>query len=226
MKESIIEKVRNLLNKNEANGCTEAESQSAMLMAQKLMAKHGLDMADVDTEGEESKEVVHEGVTPIEKTIWWKKSLANVVAENFKCICYISTYRGRGGSKIVFLGLKSDVEIAKEVFNFAVDSIVYHTEKYARKKMRSEGYTDTRGLRNDFMKGYIRGLRDKFEEQKKQCEELALALVIDKEVQEEAENMNFKKGRRSDVSSSGNQQAISSGYNQGKQFDYSRKQIK
>lgn len=43
--DKMAEKIQNLLNKTTANGATEEEAKSALLMAQKLMAKYNIDLA-------------------------------------------------------------------------------------------------------------------------------------------------------------------------------------
>lgn len=220
-KETVVEKVRKMLALAHDKGATENESQSAMLMAQRLMAKHNITVSDVDVEDDE-KEVVHENVTEIQRTIWWKKSLASVIGGNFRCITYTQRY-GNGKSSIVFLGLKEDVEIAKEVFAFAIDSIQHYANKYVR-KISNEGYS-TSGVRNDFMRGYIQGLNKQFEEQKANNQELALVLVLDKEVEKARDNMSFRKAQQSKVASARSQKAFSSGFDKGKNFDYGRKQV-
>src|SRR4051794_38439383 len=49
-KSSIVDRIRHLLNKTTANGCSENEAAIAYRMATRLMAEHELEMADVKVE--------------------------------------------------------------------------------------------------------------------------------------------------------------------------------
>ncbi|MCB1423189.1 MAG: DUF2786 domain-containing protein [Nitratireductor sp.] len=51
-KKKIMEKVRALLAKTTANGCTEEEALAAMSMARKLMDKYGVTQAELEAEAE------------------------------------------------------------------------------------------------------------------------------------------------------------------------------
>lgn len=138
--ESILTKIKNALIKAEPNsGTTEAEAQSALLMAQKLMAKHNIDMSQViDTVEKTKTEIEHGKVTEKEKKVWWKGTLATIIAENFRCYSYYDKY-GKGLKSVVelrFLGVKEDVQVATEVFKAAAVMIDYYSKEYlkARKK--------------------------------------------------------------------------------------------
>lgn len=135
-KDDWIRKIQAMLNKTTDNGASEAEAQTAMLMAQKLMAKHGLDMSDVEaTDNEkEEKEIVEEFGND-SKITWWHKSLARVIADNFRCYYFLRS--GHKVTRIVFMGVKEDAEIAKSIFKFASAQIEYHAKQY-RKKRRKE----------------------------------------------------------------------------------------
>ena len=50
-KEDVIERVRKLLSKTEAKGCTQAEAEAAFQAASRIMAEHNLDMAEVEDRG-------------------------------------------------------------------------------------------------------------------------------------------------------------------------------
>ena len=50
-KEDVIERVRKLLSKTEAKGCTQSEAEAAFQAASRIMAEHNLDMAEVEDRG-------------------------------------------------------------------------------------------------------------------------------------------------------------------------------
>lgn len=112
----IIDKVKKLLALTGSPYADEAEA--AMLKAQELLLKHGLTISEVETaEKPTVKEVAGEEVsTGRKRSAWWEKILAGIIGDNFRCIAY---YR-RKKPGFYFLGLKEDVEVAKEVFSYAV----------------------------------------------------------------------------------------------------------
>lgn len=134
-REKVIEKIKKMLMTTTENGASEEEAQAFMLRAQKLMVKHGLSMSDIETEGQSDKEVVEEPGSDYERRVWWKGSLANIIAENFRCYTFFTNY-GNGVMRVKFLGLKEDVEIAIEVFKYASEIIPYHAKKYVNKRKK------------------------------------------------------------------------------------------
>jgi hypothetical protein len=264
----VINKIKKALKIAEGSKNPE-EAQTAMLTAQKLLAKHGLSMSDVKMD-EVKKEVTHEGIG-LGKNLWYEKGLAAIIGENFRCYSYISHDR-RNATRIVFMGLKEDVEIAKEVFGFAVNAVEHHArryvEDYKRKLNEKYGMPDTKdmtieeiekfasanyvrvnyyknqygdneaiykmrltmalrkqivgniktaGIKNDFIKGFLKGLQDKFKEQVAK-ESFALVLVKDEVVQSAYNSIKFRKADQSSVKSEGSFKAYQQGYEQGKTF--------
>jgi hypothetical protein len=55
-KDDIIERIRKLLTKTEANGCSKDEAESAFKVASRLMAEHNLDMAEIEEKDGPSSE--------------------------------------------------------------------------------------------------------------------------------------------------------------------------
>lgn len=136
-----------------------------MLMAQRVLAEHGLSIQDVEEpEDKQDKNVVHEHATEYGKTIWWKKHLFATVAENFRCFSYIN--KRRSVYQIRFVGLDSDVSLAIEIFKFACEAIQYHLSKY-RQDLKVSGYwkKEITYMVNDYLRGYLHGLDQKFKEQ-------------------------------------------------------------
>lgn len=144
LESSIVEKIQKMLATANDKAASESEAQTALLMAQKLMAKHGLEMTDVEAhaDSEQKKEIVKD-FTEAQKTEWWQGRLANVIADNFKCFIYVSRYGG--SQRIIFVGLKQDAEIAKTVYMFAASILPHLAKKYLkdRKKQaeKASGYS-------------------------------------------------------------------------------------
>jgi Protein of unknown function (DUF2786) len=136
--ERILEKVKNMLNTTSDKGATEQEAQSALLNAQRLLAKHGLSIEDVEAVADEDqrKEVeVGEDRSEAVKTEWWQGRLASVIAENFKCFYYMNKLYG-GKQRIVFVGAKEDAEVAKTVYMFAASVLPHLAKKYLKERKK------------------------------------------------------------------------------------------
>lgn len=212
----IIDKVKKLLALTVSPYADEAEA--AMLKAQELLLRHGLTISDIQSE-KPAKEVVDERVDVGQKrNDWWEKSLAKIIGDNFRCEHYF--IKKRPG--IYFIGLKDDVAVAKEVFSYAAIVIRHLSNEYV--KANKTPYQNGRRLKNDYIIGFLDGLHDKFAEQvNSKC--LALMLIKDDAVVEAAKNKNIKKARRSQIYTTGDADAIASGYIDGKNFDHERKMI-
>lgn len=171
-KEKMIEKIKKMLKLAENNPSQE-EALSAALQAQKLMAKYNIHEDDVTLE--EIKDEI-DSVFSAQKhnshLLSWRKSLASIVARNFRCKCYVS------GKDIVFRGYKKDAEIALEVYlTLYTIGNQLASKAYAEQKVR----TGTgKGAYNSFVAGFLSGVEEGLSVQ---C--TALMLVVPKEVQEE-----------------------------------------
>lgn len=209
----IIEKVQKLLALSKDNP-SEGETKAAMLAAQRLMAQHNLTMADIEVDPLSPKEVIEGLATEWKRLTWWYKSLSITIAQNFRCHTFIRK-SGRGSSAIVFLGLKEDVELAKQVYSFAINSIKYHADKFIR-HTRSQGLP-IKGVRNDYIIGFLQGLDAQFKEQVEN-NEWGLVLVKDADVEEAFNKLKLRKSNRSRISTAGNNQAKDAGYRQGRSW--------
>lgn len=236
-KESIIIKIRKLMERASKTNF-EAEAQSSMLMAQKLMIKNGLSMAEVElTEKETKKEVLDESISITKTRQAWKESLAMIIAKNFRCEIYIrksrkemyTTKKGeyRYSRVVQLVGLKEDVEIAQEVFKYAVISVENLWKNYLEERKRAVGrdipVTESFTMWKSYVGGFLRGLSDKFDEQVK-TEGWGLVLVKDALVIKKMEDLHLKKGTASRANLSGDADASYRGYKDGKNFNADKKQ--
>lgn len=218
-KEDVIRKIKKslALANDKAN---EQESQTAMLMAQKLMAKHNLSMNDINLNVEIKKET-KEGVGIRSGRIaWWQLSLSEIIAKNFRCYSYFYS-----GSRLVFFGLEQDVAIATEVFKFAVESIKYLASKYVKDNHISGYRQRTIAVKNDYILGFLSGLEDRFEEQVNK-EDWGLVLVKDALVEQKYNEMELKSVKSNPINTMGDMGAKMQGYEDGKSFDHNKKALK
>lgn len=205
--EKIIETIKKLLARAEGNS-NEHESKVCILKAQKLMAQNNISMSQVEDRSS-IDDIIQGDVGEASRTSWWEKQLSVIIAKNFKVYVYIKKYYGK--TQIVFLGRETDVNIAKMSFEFIEKAIRRLSRKYT---VKHSGGT---GVKNDYIKGFLKGLREQFSEQVNK-NQWGLVLVIDKDVTSVYNSIKLKKGQSSRIKTNYNQQAVSDGYNTGKNF--------
>lgn len=209
MEQNIISKIEKLLSLA-GNNPSEAEAQAAMLKAQQLMAEHNISMESIQEQDPSQKEIVQEWVKG-GQSCQWMRGLAQVIANNFRCTFLVG--RGYG---LVFVGVKEDVGICIQVFNFASHTLDRNMMKL-RRQYRKQGQ-DTSGISGDYSSGFIKGLKDKFQEQVEK-KGWGLVLVKDKAVTEYVEQIKDKKGPAKPgkaLTKSGNSELFNKGYKDGK----------
>lgn len=199
----VLEKIKRLLalsdkSKNES----EAEAEAALLKAHELMAKYDITM---DEASEEKVAYVNE-VCSSKWNMGFRKPLAVIIAQNFRCETYL---RGNGGS-VVFFGHATDARIAKEVFEYA-----YQFAMKEGNRMYNKNYQmgrPTQGVFNSYVRGFLAGLKTKLDEQS-----TALMVVTPPDVKSTFEDMSkgFKSRsggmRQGDFDRSAYEQGIQDG---------------
>lgn len=225
--EKVVLKVRKLLALAGEGNPERAEAEAAMLKAQEMLLQYGLSMEGIQfaNEEQEKKEVVQEGFAwgNGRKLQWWMKSLASVLAGNFRCYIYIlNGYQ----KKVVFIGLKRDVEVVGEVYKFAVAFGVTNWNKYRAQNymkdyaqgVHSEKRFTTK-TKNDYFDGYIKGIQDKFI---KQVQSKALIILKDVLVTEAYAKMHLRSAARQSIAMGGRSGAYDKGYADGKACERGR----
>lgn len=235
--EKILHKVRALLNLARNGGDPDSnEAQSALLMAQRFMAKNGIDELEVGETPEVSlpKEVLDDYATEFEKLSWWKKSLGRVIAQNFRCYSYLN--KRKGYTRLAFMGLKQDAEIAIIAFSFATDYIRlgadHFMKAYRKTYVLQQGIrpaiSQQRAVRNNYVEGWISGLEAQYSQQVSK-EGWGLVLMKDGLVTQTYNDMDLKRGKSSQYSkgeSTMGQDAYAKGYSDGKSFRATHQRIK
>lgn len=204
-RQQMIEKVKKLMALAENNPSQE-EAISAALMAQKLMAKYNIHEDDITLE-----EIKEGDITSIRTEqkhnshlMAWRKSLACIVARNFRCKCYMLS------DDVVFRGYKEDAQLAHDTY-----LMLYNVGN----KLGSQMYSSKRaekgsgkGVYNSYVTGFLNGV---YEALNKQC--TALLVVIPKAVEEEWEEFSkdFKQSRKTNLSST-DYEVYKKGYEAGK----------
>jgi hypothetical protein len=163
--EQIIGKVQKLLAlADESKNNSEAEAVAASMMAQKLLAKYNIDIAQVT--GAEKDEEIEQIVADMGTGNKWKYTLSEVVARSYCCKHFYY-----GSEAVVFYGYKSDALIARRVFMYLFGVGKRLAGAYV-KRARENG-EDTTGVYNSFCIGFVSGINA---ELSKNCK--ALALIV------------------------------------------------
>lgn len=165
--DKMAEKIQNLLNKTTANGATEEEAKSALLMAQKLMAKYNIDLA-ATTGNKELKcslEQTKVKANPRNNSLGW------IIAKSFAVKNILID------GKHAFFGREADAKAAASALIF-VHKVM---EAGMRKVCRRYGLETTQEgaclIYNPYAQGFIAGLNEAMSAQTK-----ALAIVVPEEV--------------------------------------------
>lgn len=211
----LITKIQKVLALASNNPSAE-EGQTAMLLAQKMMAENNISISDVSVTEIRTKEVVDQTIEESKMSSWWHQHLSSIISKNFKCAVYISRNRNTGLSGIKFVGLKNDVELAKQIYLYAVETISYNCRKYVSDKKRI--VISTKGMKNQYILGFMDGLREKFAEQVKN-NQWGLILVKDPIVDEKVKSLNLGKYKNHTINTNGNEQDRYNGYKDGKNFN-------
>ncbi|SKC86853.1 Protein of unknown function [Maledivibacter halophilus] len=213
---NVIEKIKKLLALSES--CNENEAKLAMLKAQELLIKNKLSMQEVK-DFKIHNSIIKEKKSKITFTkAKWKAHLAGLVGENFGCYYFFKT---RYTNTIVFLGREEDVEVCNIVLEYAIDCIDSSIKKL-QYKYRKEGLS-VKGLANDYAVGFIAGLSEQFEEQKRKNQEWGLVLVKDKEIVKAYEEKEFKGSIDTTINFKGYDEAYCKGHKDGQNFSIADK---
>lgn len=211
---NIIEKIQKVLALASNNPSAE-EGQTAMLLAQKMMAENNISMSDVSVTEIKTKEVVDQVVDSSRRMSWWQNHLGGIIADNFKCGIYINKNRREGTTNIKFVGLKNDVELAKQIYLYAVEVISHNYKEYVRK---NSDRMFTKGIKNQYILGFLEGLKEKFSEQIKN-NTWGLVLVKDQLVDKALKDLNLRKAGKTTININGNELDRYNGYRDGKSFN-------
>lgn len=129
-RELIARRIRALLQKTTANGCTEEEAMLAAAKARELMDQYRLSQSDVEI-----------GAEPIDKTYVNRRQQHKNVSEDY-CVAGIKHYcgvkawfskiweDGKFVNKLVLFGLRGDCELAQWLYEMIGSTIMSAAEGY------------------------------------------------------------------------------------------------
>ncbi|WP_124057407.1 DUF2786 domain-containing protein [Vaginisenegalia massiliensis] len=177
--EKILDKIRNLLSLAEDGGNDE-ESQTALLMAQKLMLKYKISQHELTDQNHD--EIILKSLSYYKRLYWWEKELVRIIADNFRVMFYIQSnrlpYQASVQRKIVLMGFPEDVELAYEIFYLTSQAMKHYAKVHLAGL--DESAQELKELRKSYYQGFMDGLSAKFEQQRQEMmrENQAYALVI------------------------------------------------
>jgi len=158
----VISKINNLLNKTVANGCSVEESATAAKLAQRLLTKHRLTMADLVT-GDSDEEISNDFAPLYEgqRMSTWKNALALAVAKANGCKVFINTAIRYGKKNVSarLIGRESDVAVVRYFFAYLEREIDRLT-----KGALANGTLSGKGQSNSFRLGAVQAINERLSE--------------------------------------------------------------
>lgn len=134
--DKILDKVKKLISLANCEAASENERESAMRMAHNLLAKHNLNMQNV-----QEHEAV-EGRLEIELQTYsmaWTRDLASIIARLFFCKYYYSTYKINATKGThYFFGKESNAITASLIASYVINSILKEARKLYKHNLCSE----------------------------------------------------------------------------------------
>lgn len=213
------EKIQNKIKKLLAlagNNPNQQEAEAAFLKAQEMLLQYKIEMHEI-----EGTDVTNVKIVDVESrqaaNTPWARHLADIIATNFRTMIYYSKWPGRRSMNPVFFGEQEDAEIACSMYEYAVVWLNKTASNYATMMRVKHGIV--KGVKQDFIIGFLKGLEDKFAEQIKSKEQYALVLVVPQKVKEEYSKLNLKAVASSGtIRSHGSTKALQAGYQAGRSF--------
>lgn len=170
---AIANKIQNLLNKTVENGATEEEAQSALLLAQKLMAKYNIELEQHTGSKEFQCSLEETKVKPNPRN----NSLGNIIANSFavKGIIY--------GGKWAFFGREANAKAAASALTFIHKTLEAGIRRVCAEHGLKSSERGAAYYYNAYALGFLNGLKEAMAAQTK-----ALCIVVPEDV-----NNKFKE---------------------------------
>ena len=208
------EKIKKLLALARSNN--EHEARAAMLKAREIMARYKLTEADLEEKGNRKIKTVHTGIVYTSRTGSWIAYLQKVIAENYCCTTSVGCIT-KQKMEVYFTGFEDDLEICNEVFQYAVDTVLYSIKQIRKKK-----HLSAMKIRSECLSygiGFAEGCKEAFADQGE--ENWGLVMVVPQEVKDEADRI-YTGIRKMTTHYNKNQEQYNKGFEDGKNFKPSR----
>lgn len=158
-REEVLNKIQKMLRLATNKGATENEAYVAMQQAQKLAIQYGLSLGEVSLDEDKPKQekIIKDYIMDFTFSNVYNKRLIFIVARNFRCEVLVSS--GNRFVRGLFVGLETDVAIAKEV----VVSAYHFMEKRAKQHSVGDVWLSKREM-NSYRLGFLEGLQSKYKD--------------------------------------------------------------
>lgn len=161
----------------------EHEGRTAMLMFQRLLDKHGLNVSDVEVyEGsaQQGEQIDTQAAFGAQRVETWIALLHVTIAKHFRCVPAIERkYRGAGKNRystLQFIGHTTDAQIAAEAFKTALTVADRMFARYELERLQTEALMPVfsslllpketpREMRNGYYVGFVSGLEAAYKQQ-------------------------------------------------------------
>ncbi len=157
--DKVLERLQALLRLAQDGGATEAEASLAMERAHSLLLKHGLEMADVEGDGQGGgvEEFLYDGLT----RQGWIPALVTVVGSNNYCRVLIVR-----GSKLSIIGRSYNVKVVHQMSLWLIGQVsgLASTDWDTREFLGRTGGVS----RNEWRESFIQGVMNRIDERLRQ----------------------------------------------------------
>ena len=163
MNDKLISKIRKLLELG--TSANAHESEAALMKAQEIALREGIDLAMIETFSDDKAEPIEKDEMALGKRFSvCQKFCSWIIQSHFNCsVIYTgSRYYGR---KIIFVGKKTNLDIARYINRFLNQEFMRLWHKY--RENNSGARTEERG---SFLYGCYQGLNEKLTANKKAVE--------------------------------------------------------
>jgi hypothetical protein len=212
-KQKLKDKIQKLLNLAYNEGATEDEAKVALLKAQQLLHEHNIDESELGNDKKPPKvidKVIDEPLTPTKRTLY------SALANHFPVFIVLNTTSGpstnwKSEKRIRVFGHEEAVEIY-------IASCLYigvAFENCWQTYRKDKPFRNPRRVRNDYMFGFLRGLKEAFEVQETALMVITKCPAIVEDFAKET-LPNLKKGPQRTMQVAGNANAREAGYQDGR----------
>ena len=171
---------------------TQGEAQAALNALQNMLSKHNLSLSEIPDEKQAQEDLNTIVVDEDGKKQHWKGWLGMVIAENFRCEVYWGY-----PAKLNFIGLESEVFLAKTAFQSAVLALMrFKTQHLYDRRMGAKvqgiplSKASSKAAGKSFIAGFITGLQESFAENVKAN---SLILLKDARVTDAKDSLALRK---------------------------------
>lgn len=216
MKSNIESRITKLLEM--ANKGTKHEQTIAMIKAQELMLKYHIEMRDIKQSTKE-KIVTLDIDSKVNCYSDWTMNLVTIMAKNFRCHpAYVNKLKTKGKRRsAVVLGFETDAFICKTMIEDGFIMINRLSKAEVNYKYRNR--EPVNGVKEAYIKGFLLGVEDGFEELIASNNQYALVIQEPEEVKAEAKiQFGTADFKTNSIKPTEDPEIINHGYNEGKKF--------